>query len=168
VPTFKPSSYPHNGFPSTVSDEKGEFTIRQLEAGRYILTTQNESAGYPPTKVQFYRVFPPNYGQAAEACPKIVVKAGAQAAKLRINAVDPATGAPIHPFTASLQSPKRGFLPVNHIDRAREILVPANAELTIIVWAPGYSKSDPVTVTVSGSGTVQDVTVRLGPPGPRP
>lgn len=164
-PLFVPNSSAKDPRPTTTTDESGKFKLGDLQPGRYQLYTQNESAGYPPTKNSFYRNAVVPMVQTSKKCTNVVVKLGPKAARLKVNAVDASSGAPIPIFGIRMRD-TFGFLTITRAAAGQEVLVPPNAELAVVAWAYRYPVTQPLTVRTPGPEVSQVVTLQLQPGGP--
>jgi Ca-activated chloride channel homolog len=153
-------------YPFAVSEDDGKFRISNLQAGSYVLYTANETEGYPFTWHAIYRE---NEGRAmifaaaSEDCKNISVKVGPKAARLKVSAVDASTHEPISNFRVELRNAHSGLMSVIEANTAHDVLLPARTDLTVVVWARGYAKSQPINLHAKEPGASEQISVALNP-----
>jgi VWFA-related protein len=160
-PVFSGNSYSTNSYPQTTTDENGKFKFPDLQAGNYILYTKNEEAGYPPTENSLYREGIIRPVSTEDKCADVVVKLGPKAARLKVSAIDEVTHEPITRFGFAVRS-SSGVLSFRWAQPGQEILVPANAHLTVAGWSPPrYLMTQPVEFSTGGPESSGELIVKL-------
>jgi hypothetical protein len=130
--------------PSSQTDKSGHFVIQRLAWGGWYVTASKEQAGYPDESNAFYGGFNPTavtVDLSADIPEQTVtVLLGRKAGSILGTIADAETGKPIEPC-ARLQwkdVPSISWSGYGLLKSKFHLLVPANTDITLMIWALGY------------------------------
>lgn len=90
----------HRHLPSSETDQEGEFLLKDLEPGQYVLHTRKEDDGYPRSEFNLYdsgeTADPQVAVSARQTTQGVVLRLGPRAALLTGQVVDAITSQPLH------------------------------------------------------------------------
>ena len=150
--------------PRARTDKSGRFVIKRLAFGEWYITASKEQAGYPDQSNAFYVGFgssPVTVSlDALHRERAVTVHLGREAATIFGTIADAETGKPVEPC-AQLQwkhAPSISWSGYGLLNSQFRLLVPADTDITLVVWLWGYkpwfyedkSGSDALRVPASG------------------
>jgi Carboxypeptidase regulatory-like domain len=161
------------------TDKDGNFVIRGVPAGSYLVCAVKQADGYPdPTSALFAGETPPPKVtvQAGKVISGVVVRVGPRAARLKGQVVEAPTDLPVKDAGLDFTDPAD---PTRYLmgttiapgPGGLNVLVPVGTPFVMQIEAPGYDtcyftlhgcKSHRVVVTVPAA-TTYDVVVRMRP-----
>jgi len=129
------------------TDKQGEFEIRGLPWGRYVVLAGKEEDGYPDTKSAFYSnlsvprvLIGPNL-----PVPYVTVKLGPKAGLLEIKSVMNAdTGAVLSSASLTVRRAENEFFLITSAVTDRVVQIPPGIDVFVGVSAPGYKLWTPL------------------------
>jgi hypothetical protein len=130
--------------PSGRTDKSGHFVIRRLGLGEWYVTASKEQDGYPDESNAFYSGFnsaPVTVDLDAENPERFVtVHLGKKAGSISGTVADAETGKPVEPCARLLwkNMPSIYWSGYGLIKSKFNLLVPANTDITLMIWAWGY------------------------------
>jgi hypothetical protein len=130
--------------PSAKTDRSGHFVIKRLAFGEWYVTASKEQDGYPDQSNAFYVGFsstPVTVSlDALHREQTITVHLGQEAATIYGTILDAETGKPVEPCT-QLQwkhAPSISWSGYGLLKSQFRLLVPADTDITLVVWRWGY------------------------------
>ena len=130
--------------PTALTDKSGRFVMKRLVWGEWYVTASKEQEGYPDESNAFYSGFgsaPPTVDLSADHAEQfVVVHLGSKAGSISGTIADAETGKPVEPC-ARLQwknVPSISWSGYGLIESKFYLLVPADTDITLMIWAWGY------------------------------
>jgi hypothetical protein len=130
--------------PSAHTDKSGQFVIRHLVWGEWYVTASKEQDGYPDESNAFYSGFGPSLVTVDLGADNleqfVIVHLGQKAGSISGTVADAETGNPVEPC-ARLQRknvPRASWSGYGLIESKFHLLIPADTEITLMIWAWGY------------------------------
>lgn len=147
----------------TQTDNAGHFQMADLQPGDYDIFVNDQARGYDGfSTMKTYGQYPEVEVEPVSPCARITVKLMPPQARLQIEVVDAANGAPVKDFSYKVVSatPVKGW-EVN--SRTEEALIPPGKPGRLTVAAPGYKKSAPRALGAMRSGQIARLKILLQP-----
>lgn len=164
-----------NGFPGSQTDESGQYCIRQLQVGEYILSADDRPKGYPPLWDSFFSWrTPDSVVLLTSQSPRVRLdwKIPFKAGFLRLDVPGSRTGSESSPITFRLVVRSRPQLGMTSLtisgqmeERVITFLLPPDEDVLLTVSSPGHQSwpedgSDGMLLRL-GSGATENRTIPL-------
>lgn len=163
--------------PRAWTNSNGEFKIENLSAGLYVLRTENQKEGYPPSEFDFYLEADRDLEvqvSDSKTTPNITIQRGLKASLLEGIVVDGTTNQPVKAAQLTVRRvdrPERflstglfwhpGDDPLKSVAGGFKFLVPASLPFTLTVSAPGYDDWYYKGTLLLSSDTTEELRVVL-------